>query len=301
MLSTFHNETWGGEKFFRIVEKAGQQPARTLHLLELLYLCLGLGFQGKYRVLERGRDQLDTVQDNLYRIVRVHRGDFERELSHRWRGVEKQRNALVRYIPLWVVASLSGALLLALYVGFDFTLNKFSDPIYVQIQAIGQDRGPRMERKQPPIQRFSLAGFLESEVRQGLVDIQELGGQTTIVIQGDGLFASGRSSVQPSVLPLIDRIAEALNSVPGEVLVTGHTDNVPIRRARFPSNWHLSKARAEAVLRILAEVVKRPERLRADGRADTEPLVSNDTPGNRARNRRVEITVLTRIKSKGEG
>jgi type VI secretion system protein ImpK len=76
------------------------------------------------------------------------------------------------------------------------------------------------------------------------------------------------------------------------VLVVGHTDNVPIRTARFPSNWALSQARADAVQRVLAEAVADPGRLTVEGRADTQPIASNADDAGRARNRRVEILLL---------
>jgi type VI secretion system protein ImpK len=89
------------------------------------------------------------------------------------------------------------------------------------------------------------------------------------------------------------RIADALAQVSGSVLVTGHTDNQPIARsARFPSNWHLSEERARSVRALLVARKVAPERIRAEGRADAEPLVANDTPANRALNRRVEITLV---------
>jgi len=72
--------------------------------------------------------------------------------------------------------------------------------------------------------------------------------------------------------------------------VTGHTDNQPIRSLRYPSNWHLSQERAAAVKDLLASRVP-PARLKAEGRADSEPVLDNSTPANRARNRRVEITL----------
>jgi type VI secretion system protein ImpK len=78
--------------------------------------------------------------------------------------------------------------------------------------------------------------------------------------------------------------------VPGQVLITGHTDSVPIRSARFPSNWHLSQERAKSVLQLLGDTVA-PARLSAEGRADSEPVAPNDTKENKARNRRVEITL----------
>lgn len=137
LLSTFHNETWGGEKFFQILERTGQEPARNIDFLELMYLCLALGLEGKYRVLERGRAKLEEIQDNLYRMIRMQRGDFERELSPKWRGVPDKRNTLTRYVPLWVVGALAGTLLLAAYAGFSFILNNGSNPVHEKLENIG--------------------------------------------------------------------------------------------------------------------------------------------------------------------
>ena len=89
---------------------------------------------------------------------------------------------------------------------------------------------------------------------------------------------------------LFVRIGDALAQVKGKVEVVGHTDNAPIRTLRFPSNWELSKARAESVTTLLAGRVPRP-RIEANGRGETEPVASNDTADGRARNRRVEIVL----------
>jgi type VI secretion system protein ImpK len=91
---------------------------------------------------------------------------------------------------------------------------------------------------------------------------------------------------------LFRRIGEALDEVQGKILVTGHTDNVPVRSLRFPSNWHLSQERALSVMQVVGERVKAKGRLEAQGRADTEPRAPNDTPTNRARNRRVEVNLV---------
>jgi type VI secretion system protein ImpK len=88
------------------------------------------------------------------------------------------------------------------------------------------------------------------------------------------------------------RIADALERVPGQVRVTGHTDSQPIRSVRFPSNWHLSQERARSVAQLLGRRISAPARLTAEGRADSEPIAPNDTPANRGRNRRVEILLL---------
>ena len=93
------------------------------------------------------------------------------------------------------------------------------------------------------------------------------------------------------VMPLLARIQGALVKMPGQVLITGHTDNQPIRTLRFPSNWHLSQQRADSVKQMLAANID-PKRLRAEGRAEAEPVESNTTPAGRAKNRRVEITLF---------
>ncbi|MGA7802839.1 MAG: type IVB secretion system protein IcmH/DotU, partial [Gammaproteobacteria bacterium] len=136
LLSTFQNETWGGEKFFAILDRALQDPGRMLDVLELMYVCLALGFEGKYRVLDRGRARLDEVQDQAFRAIRMQRGDFERDLSAHWQGVGGRRNPLVRYVPLWVVGAVAGALLLSMYLGFTWMLRGNSNPVYDQLQQI---------------------------------------------------------------------------------------------------------------------------------------------------------------------
>ena len=103
-------------------------------------------------------------------------------------------------------------------------------------------------------------------------------------------FEPGSADVSARVLPLLDRIAQELQRTPGQILVTGHTDSQPIRSIRFPSNWHLSQARAQSVKDTLSTKVK-PERIRSEGLADTQPVADNGTPTGRAKNRRVEITL----------
>ena len=301
LLSAFHKETWGGEKVFQVLEHMLGAPARNIDFLELMYICLALGFEGKYRVLEQGRRQLEQIEDNLFRAIRSQRPDFERELSPHWQGVVDRRSALVRYVPLWVVGAVAAALLTALYVFFSFMLSDASEPAFARLQQIGREPPPVVAQaviaEQPPPppkpRTVSLREFLAPEVQQGLVDVTESDGRTSVVIRGDGLFGSGSVDVKTDILPLLVRIAEALNEVPGKVLVTGHTDSVPIRTVRFPSNWHLSQARAEAVAKVLGENLTDPTRLTAEGRAETEPRAPNDTPENRARNRRVEVILVT--------
>jgi type VI secretion system protein ImpK len=294
LLVTLHNEAWGGEKFFQLLQKLLQNPAKNIALLEVMYICLSLGFEGRYRPLPDGYAQLQTLRDNLYRTIRNHHEEYERDLSGRWQGVYLKQNALVQYVPLWVVLAVSGVILLLMYSGFNLSLNVKSDPVHAELHNIARNVKTVVERKPPPppAPELTLRTLLANEITQGRVDVEEDYAEGSVRIAGDGLFASGSGAVKAQFLPLLSQIAAAMNQLPGEILVEGHTDNVPIRGLRFPSNWHLSRARAESVAKIMASDLTDPSRIQSMGRGSTEPLASNDTSEGRARNRRVEITLI---------
>jgi len=106
------------------------------------------------------------------------------------------------------------------------------------------------------------------------------------------LFNVGDARLLPDSAPVLNQIAQALSEhTTGDILVEGHTDNVPIANAKYESNWELSSARAGSVVRYLTVRGVAPHRLAAIGRADTLPLVTGDDAAARARNRRVTIFV----------
>jgi type VI secretion system protein ImpK len=138
-----------------------------------------------------------------------------------------------------------------------------------------------------------VAGFLAPEVAQGLVTVAETPARTTITLRGEGMFGSGSAEVNGRMTGLLGRIGEALATLPGKVIVIGHTDNTkPGLSARFPSNYDLSKARAQSVLDALARRAGPAARYSVEARGDAEPLAPNDSPAARARNRRVDVVVL---------
>ena len=117
----------------------------------------------------------------------------------------------------------------------------------------------------------------------------------------DTLFEPGNDTLVPAALPVIDRIAAAIANTGREVRIEGHADPRPIHSARFPSNWELSTARATGLVRyLIAEHGIAPDRLAASGYAEFRPIDTNDTPAGRARNRRVDIVVLSRQASAAE-
>ena len=136
LLSVFHNETSGGEKFFLILDRMKEQPAENLYILELMYIILSLGFEGKYRVIHRGRDMIEQMRDDLFSTIRRQRGEYERSLSPSWRGLGRTRKSLTQYVPMWVVASIVGAILFLSYSGFRVWLYDSSSPVVEQLDKI---------------------------------------------------------------------------------------------------------------------------------------------------------------------
>lgn len=119
--------------------------------------------------------------------------------------------------------------------------------------------------------------------------------RTVIVLQDSVLFPSGSADILAASLPVFEKLLRVLLTRPCQIRVEGHTDNIPISTARFPSNWELSVARAVNVAKYLIEKGGiSPDRFCAVGYGETRPIVPNDTPVNRQKNRRVEL-VLTPI------
>ncbi|MGQ0502413.1 MAG: type VI secretion system protein TssL, long form [Panacagrimonas sp.] len=293
LLVTFHNEGWGGEKVFQLMSKLSENPKANRDLLELIEICLALGFKGRFGVQDNGAALLLQVRERLFEMLRKERGEPERELSPRWAGTRLPRNAVLSALPLWVVVAATALILTVTFLVLSSVLNRKSDPVFASIRGIqaaqAETREPAPEPAAPVPPR--LAVLLASDIAAHLVDVGDYADRSIVTIRSDGFFAPASNSIPDKMIPLLDRIAAAVNKVPGKVLIVGHSDNQPIRSVRFPSNWHLSTARAEAVAERLGKMVE-PGRIRSEGRAESEPIAPNDTPANRARNRRVDVQVL---------
>lgn len=139
---------------------------------------------------------------------------------------------------------------------------------------------------------YDLAEALHSQIMAGEVEVETQGRKIIIRIREKGSFVSGSAELKPQYRDVMHEVQSVLVLKPGEILVQGHTDNLPINTARFRSNWDLSSARAVSVAHELMKggLVK-SSRFEVSGKADTLPLVPNDSPANRERNRRVEIVV----------
>ncbi|WP_031565495.1 flagellar motor protein MotB [Rheinheimera texasensis] len=138
-----------------------------------------------------------------------------------------------------------------------------------------------------------VAEMMQEQIQDGAIELESLGQQIIIRIKENGSFPSGSTFLQPRFKPIIQQIGAILRDIPGEVTVSGHTDNDQVSDELNSNNWELSSKRAVSVaVELLNGTGMDKNRLVVVGHADTRPLVDNDTEQNRKRNRRVEISIL---------
>ena len=167
---------------------------------------------------------------------------------------------------------------------------------------IGQNKAAKIDPaiesiKEPALRRLrQIVRTLREETQIEVMTLKELSnGDIVLTLPETVLFRSGESTLRHEAYPFLQAISDVLIELDRHVRVEGHTDNVPIATAQFPSNWELSATRAVTVVRAFLEQYGMPaDHLTAVSHADSRPLVDNLTPENRAKNRRVEIVVQER-------
>lgn len=305
MVATFHKETVGGDRFYDVLARLEKDPASNIELLEFIYMCLTLGFEGRLRVEPGGVDKHLQIRAGLARIIRGQRGQVEQDLSPNWKGVDRPHKPLSMWKPVYVALAVTIALLSMTFGGLTWALSSSGDRLLGQMVAIDPGVAPVLDRPAPPpppppppppeagpTQEEVVAEFLKPEIEEGLVRVLADPTSLTIRVKGQAMFGSGSDKLSKGYDAKIERLARALSDQPGRILVVGHSDNVPIRSSRFPSNMHLSLARAESVAKQMAKFMDDPSRITAEGRADKEPIEPNDTAEGRAANRRIEIILM---------
>jgi len=214
-----------GEKFFDYVRVVrDDQPKEHPELLELLYLCMALGFQGKYRVAGRPMpSQLAEEQKKTFRAIREGRnGQFAASLSDSWQGIDTDRRPMSAFLPTWLVCALSVAACCGIFVWFLTSVDQGTKGTYSLVTAMQ----PADENGQPiPVSVDSLAvpivgqptvtsildlekfkTFLSEEIKQELVEVSEKSGNLKILLRGEGMFGPGRTDVLPQYLPVLESV-----------------------------------------------------------------------------------------------
>lgn len=300
MVGTFHKETYGGDRFYDLLSRLEKTPSQNRDLLEFLYVCLSLGFEGRLRVAPRGAEKHLEIRDGLARLIRTHRGPVEPALSPHWKGSGIAHKLLSVWTPIWIISGLTLGTICLMFFAFSFILRGDTERLISQVSALDLDGPVELGRPAPPPPPApneveiveAVSSFLEPEIEAGLVTVESSGNTLTVRVAGEGMFASASDRLDPRFESIMERVATALDDEPGRIIVAGHSDNIPISTARFPSNLQLSLARAKSVMALISATLTDKDRITAEGRADKEPIASNDTPAGRAKNRRIEVILV---------
>jgi type VI secretion system protein ImpK len=308
LVATFHREAAGEERFFELLRQMCNNPRKSLPVIKLMYLCLSLGFVGRYRASRTGLADIKRIREEVYAIILRQEKAPSPELAPHVKGVSAPYRPTSVHVPLWVAASAGLGVVAAVFAWFAISLNGHSDALQARARDVAPARMPDIARvpiaETRPAARLPsvppeptaldrLRASLRPEIERGLAEVIGTAAQPLVRVAGSGLFAPGSATVQSASRPLLNRIGQALGGEPGRVRVIGYTDDQATRTIAFPSNAQLSAARAQAASAIIAAGLGDASRVSFEGRADAEPIATNATPEGRERNRRIEI-VLSR-------
>ncbi|HEY6433501.1 MAG TPA: type IVB secretion system protein IcmH/DotU [Acetobacteraceae bacterium] len=303
LVTSFHNQAGGTDRFFDQLGELRKNPEKFLPVIELMYLCLSFGFMGRLRRSPDPVGELERLRSETHSVIAAQRKASEPELSPRWKGIAAPPRSSRGRLPVWVVLAAAAGVCGGLFFWVSTGLNAQSDVIQADVLAAPPSRMPRLTRAalvQPlppppapaePSVLDRVRGALQADAAAGRVSVLGSDAVPVLRIPDRGMFSAGSAVVQASALPLLERIGAALKDQPGSLRVLAYTDNQPIRSVRFPSNFQLSVARAQAVRAVIARSVGDAARVTAEGRADADPIAPNTTAEGREQNRRIEIVL----------
>ncbi len=311
LVTTIHRETMSGERFFSLLDTLMAKPEENHDVLQVFYVCLSLGFEGRYRVMPRGATEISRVRDRLYRTLMRDAEPPAGPLSPAGRAAAVPPGRVPgAVVPVWLPVLLG----LAVLVGVFWLMSRDWDGAWASVAMIEQRAAQPVQRAPvslppppsapqpapPPaaaapevpettvLQRIRQR--LGGDLAAGLVEVLDLPSGIAVRVVAPDSFPSGSAAATPELAALARRIASALDPEPGAVVVLGHTDSVPLRAgARFADNEQLSLARAQAVAEALRPALARPDRVSVRGLGAGLPIADNASAEGRARNRRVEV------------
>lgn len=294
----FFQENIGGDRFWQLVDDMLRTPNDNLDLIELYHACLAAGFEGRFRVMPDGRRRLHEIMARLHGALPHVRSLSMVEMSPMWKG----ETAPVGKLGFWSIIALAAAgtlaLLVVIYILLRVILGSTGGAPWDRLAAINPSDRLTLSRSAPPPpaaaggpQAAKLKKFLEPEIKEGLVTVEEDAQTVRVRTTVGQLFQSASDQLDDGRRPLFERIGAAIESEPGTVTVEGHTDADRIASAQFPDNMALAEARAKTVADIIRAKLSDGSRVVAKGFGDSVPIGDNKTPEGKSRNRRVEVVV----------
>jgi type VI secretion system peptidoglycan-associated protein len=298
LVVQFFRENIGGDRFWQLVDDLLARPGQNAELIELFHSCLAAGFEGRFRVMPDGKRRLHEIMSKLYGALEHPRSLSMQEISPRWKGLA----APLKKVGLWshvaLAAAAAGLLMLIIYAVLRLVLMSTGEDSWAAVRGLTPETPLRLSRlgAPPPAAADSqqvsrLRTFLEPEIRQKLVTVEEDASTVRVRTTVGQLFQSGSDRLETGRQQLFERIGRAVEAEKGSVTIEGHADSDKVSSLAFPDNLALSKARAETVAGIIRDMLSNPGRISAKGFGDSQPIASNDTADGKSKNRRVEIVV----------
>jgi type VI secretion system protein ImpK len=294
----------GDSRFMEQLARLRRAPAEWLPVLEVMYLCLSLGYVGRARGAADPAAELERLREQTHAAIAHHRRGHAAELSPQWAGVAAPYVRRRAGLPIWVASSAALVVLVAVFAWTALGVSAASDGVYAGMASAAPAGMPRIVRAAavvppptpgppPPGPADTLRAALRADIAAGHVILADSGGNVMLRLDDRLLFAASGATPLPAAGPLLSRVGAALGQALGgrPAFVLGYSDTTPIRTLKFPSNFELSSARATAVRDALAAAGGGQLSLTAEGRGEADPIDSNATADGRARNRRVDIVV----------
>lgn len=287
LLNHFEGDNDGGNKFFLLIGRLSMNPSEFADVLEVLLRILGLGFEGRYSIVEEGDRQLTKIRQRLLTLIQSTRETTLSLLSPH--GLQPhgpvRREKMI--VPVRLTALCAGIVVAAAFIGCKYWLSMRADGLNNDIYLMQNIKVTTPQLKM----RLRLAVLLRKEINQQLLSVDETQKQSKVVLHGDSSFLSGSIKVQPQMVKVIERVAREVRRVNGDVVIVGHTDNTPIHRPGLEDNEVLSEKRAAEVASYFTAAGLPASKVKVQGVGSSQPLASDDTAQGRAKNRRVEFFV----------
>lgn len=300
LLAAYHNDTQGGDRLFQFAERMEKDPNREPRLMELLYLCLSLGFEGRAALDPRGQSVLHQRRSQLAAAIGVRQGVASGELSPQWHGVAATGGSYEPRIPLWAILAMLATVGFVIFAALLFRLSSQADAAIASLnQAVGNAQivppPPAPETATPTYDR--IRAILAPDIDAGRLSVLREGNDIVLRLNNQGLFEPAQAEPSGAWSETFARLAEAGNLTKGPLRIEGHTDNQPLRLSlKYPSNVELSVARARAVASAIGGAgLADSGRIVTAGIGDAQPIADNATPDGRRQNRRVEVHVANDV------
>ncbi|RRH73550.1 type IVB secretion system protein IcmH/DotU [Falsigemmobacter faecalis] len=302
MVGRFHRENVGGSRFRDLLASLEENPEQNIDLLEFFHFCLALGFAGELRGTQAGAERLHVIRARLAGLLqdlRRARAGGRAPLGRPVLCRHRERSFLT---PLLLAVALVAFLLPAGFLILSLALARQSEAAFAALAAPDRGRSDVLSRRAPAFvpelsqemeaERSLLETRLAAEIAADQIRLVRDGTTITLSLDSEQLFRRGSDQLRPEAQPLLQRLAAALVTFQGQVLVGGHSDHQPQLSARFPTGLHLTLARAAALRARFADLADPSVQLAKEVRVVRELTARDGRSEGRSQTRRIDISLV---------